>query len=471
MADNTATSTRQRTKVNISKDAMTALLVIYPPAEKENPPTLEQVMADLNKAGVVFGVKTEAVENALINKTYNTPMIIAQGTSPTKGENSKFEYKFDPANNHSPNVDGHGHIDYKDIHFIQNAEAGQLLATRTLPTEGTVGKTVTGKEVSGASGRDLPFRNGANTKVSADTLSLTAAVAGAIVYRNGEISVKDTMLISGDVDHNVGNLDCRGSLKVTGDIKAGFNLTVDGDLEVNGNVEDSAIVVKGNIMVKGGFFGNGTGKMYADGNITLKFAEGQNVACGGDLTIGGELINAHATAGGSVIVKAKHGKIVGGETRAVREIRSAVLGSETGTQTILRVAFNAEMMQRHFEINKEITRLRADSQRVKEALYGLYRLQMDGKLGPERLGALQKLEAFQKDFPANMESLEKQRIEIEAQLQNLRDARIVAEENLHPGVKAYFGLIYREIVEELRACKLLLEGHQIVMSQLTPPKH
>ncbi|MBK7140739.1 MAG: DUF342 domain-containing protein [bacterium] len=471
MAESTSTTLRQRTRVTISKDSMTALMVIYPPNEGEPPLTLEEITIDLGKAGVTFGIKTEMIETALANKTYNTPMIVAQGNAPIKGESSRFEYKFDPANNHSPNVDGRGHIDYKDIHFIQNAEANQVLATRTLPTDGVPGMTVTGKEVSGAAGRELPFRHGANTKVSDDGLSLLASVPGAIVYRHGEISVKDTMLISGDVDHNVGNLDCRGSLKVTGDIKAGFNITVDGDLEVNGNVEDSTVTVKGNIMVKGGFFGNGSGKMYADGNITLKFAEGQHLVCGGDLTIGGELINCQATARGSVVVKGKHGKIVGGETRAVKEVRASVLGSDAGTLTILRVAYNSELMQRHFEINKELTRLRTDSQRVKEALYGLYRLQMDGKLGADRLAALKKLEAFQQDFPANMEALEKQRVEVEAKLQELRDARVVAEELLFTGVKAYFGLIYREIVEDLRECKLLLEGHQIVMSQLTPAKH
>ncbi len=470
MAETTSTTQRQRTRVTVSKDSMTALMVIYPPNDGESPPTLVEILAELNKAGVTFGIKPEAIEAALANKTFNTPMVAAQGTPPVKGENTHFDYKFNPSNNHSPNVDGRGHIDYKDIHFIQNAEAGQVLAVRSLPTDGAPGMTVTGKEVSGASGRDLPFRNGANTKISDDGLSLLAAVPGAIVYRHGEISVKDTMLISGDVDHNVGNLDCRGSLKVTGDIKAGFNVTVDGDLEVNGNVEDCVVNVKGNIMIKGGFFGNGQGKMVADGNITLKFAEGQIIISGGDLTVGGELINCNATARASVVVKGKHGKIVGGETRAVKEIRAAVLGSDAGTLTVLRVAYNAELMLKHYEINKEITRLRSDSQRVKEALYGLYRLQMDGKLGPDKLAALQKLEAFKKDFPTNMESLEKQRLEVETKLQELRDARIVAEENLYTGVKAYFGLIYREIVEDLRECKLLLEGHQVVMSQLTPAK-
>ncbi len=470
MAESIQTSTRQRSRVTISKDAMAAMLIIYPPPDGEFPPTLDDILDDLTKAGVTYGLEQAVIETALNDKTYNTPLTIAHGTPPQKGESTRFDYNFDPTNNHSPHVDEYGHIDYRDISFIQNAEADQLLATRTLPTLGIPGMTVTGKEVGAAAGRDLPFRHGANTKISADGMSLFAATSGAIVYRHGEISIKDTMVISGDVDHNVGNVDYRGSLKVTGDVKAGFNLIVDGDLEVNGSVEDCTIMVKGSIMVKGGFFGNGTGKMCAEGNITLKFAEGQNIEAGGDITVGGEMINCQVTAKGSVTVKGKRGKIVGGETRAVKEIRSAILGSETGTLTVLRVAFNAELMQKYYQLNKEMSRLRTDSLRVKDALYGLYRLQLDGKLSPERRVALRKLEEFQHDFPESMESLQKQKAEIEESMQDLREARICAEEILYSGVRAYFGLIYREMVDDLRECCLLLDGHQIVFSQLTPPR-
>lgn len=470
MAESTQTNTRQRTRVTISKDAMTALLVLHPPNDGELELELNEVMADLSKAGVTFGIKEDAILSALSGKGYNTPFIVAQGIPPQKGESTRFDYKFDPTNNHSPKVDAHGHIDYKDIHFIQNAEAEQVLAIRTLPDAGMPGTTVTGKEVGAPAGRDLPFRNGSNTKISEDGLSLMAAVSGAIVFKHGEISIKDTMLISGDVDHNIGNLDCRGSLKVTGHVKAGFVLGVDGDLEVNGNVEDCTIMVKGSIMIKGGFFGNGTGKLVADGNITLKFAEGQHVIAGGDVTVGGELINCQVTAGGSVFVKGKRGKIVGGDTRAVKEIRSAILGTDAGTLTVLRVAFNSELMHKYYEINREMIRLRTDKQRVKDALYGLYRLQMDGKLSPDRVEALNKLEAFQREFPVNIESLETQRAEIEAQVRELRDAHIIAEEILFSGVRAYFGLIYRDVMEDLRECKLLLDGHQIVMTQSTAPQ-
>lgn len=466
----TQTSTRQRTRVTVSRDALTAMLVLHAPNPGEPDLTLEEIHADLAKAGVTFGVDEEAIAAALQANTLNTPIQIAKGVAPIKGENAKFAYAFDPSNNHCPFEDKLGHIDYKQLNFIQNAAKDQILATKTPPTAGVAGKNVYGEDVPALAGRDLPFRSGVNTCVSEDGLTLHAAASGAIVYKAGEISVKDVMVISGDLDHNVGNVECLGSLKVTGDIKAGYSICADGDLEVNGNVEDSTILVKGNIMIKGGFFGNSAGVLHADGNITVKFAEGQRITAGGDITVGGELINCNVIAKGSVFVKGKRGKIIGGEVRAEKEIRAAVLGSDAGTFTVLAVAFDADMMRQYYQISKEVARLKADSQRIKDALYGLYRLQMDGKLSAGQAEALKKLEAFQKDLPTNLESLEKQKSEIEEKTRELRDARIIADEILYPGVRAQFGLIYRDIVQEVRSCKLMIEGYQVVMSEVSPSR-
>jgi uncharacterized protein len=463
-AETTQSVVRQRVKVNVAKDGMTAMMVVHPPQPGEPAVTREDISAELERSGIVLGVLDKAIESCLTDKVFNTPIVVAKGQPPVKGENSSFSWNFDTLNNHSPKEDKEGRIDYKDINFIQNAQEGMILGTRTPAGQGEPGHTVTGKDVPAVVGRDVPFRSGANTKTSDDGNSLLAAANGVIVFRDGEVSVRDVMNIATDVDFNVGNLDCRGSLKIAGDIKAGFSVNVDGDLEVNGSVEDCTITAKGNIMVKGGFFGNGTGVMHADGNVTVKFVEGQKITAGGDVFVGGEMVNCSVTAVGNVCVKGKRGKIVGGDVRAGKEIRACVLGSDAGTRTCLHVAFNAELMRRYYEAGKEIQRLNADFARVKEALYGLYRLQMDGKLTPEKKAALEKLESFKKELPTNLETLQKTRSEIEEQLKQYRDARIVAEEMAYPGVQAHFGLVYREILEEAQHCQLTMEGTQVLMS-------
>jgi uncharacterized protein (DUF342 family) len=465
MVADIGTANRTRIAVTISKDSMSASILIRTPQEADGPITFDEIMESLRSSEVVFGVDEAAIQQVVDNKSFNVPVHVASGRVPERGDHSSFTYNFDTSDQHKPKEGSDGHIDYKDINFIQNTVKDTVLATKTPPTAGKQGVNVKGKEIKGPDGRDIPFNNGANTQVSSDGLSLIATASGAIQFQQGKVSVMDVMVLNGDIDHTVGNVDCRGSLRVSGGIKAGYKIVVDGDLEVGGNVEDAEIHVKGNVMIKGGFFGEGGGVLEAGGDITLKFAEGQRIAAGREVQIGGEIVNCRVEAGERVVVKGRRGKIIGGTLRARREIRAAVLGSEAGTATELQVAYDPALIKRYGEVVKEMQRLRDDETRVKEALYMLYRLQMEGKLPPAKLAALAKLEQFQKETPTNLAALAQQKTEIETALQQYSEAVIICEEIMYPGVKASFGIVYREIVQEQKRCKMTLDAGKVMISE------
>ena len=464
MADVTGTQERVRVNVTISKDSMTASIFMRKPKKEEDPISAEEILEALREAGVSYGIDEVVVRQAVTEEMFNQPVRVAVGRKPTRGAHATFEYHFDTSDTRRPKEGEDGHIDYRDISFIQNTEAGTILVTKTPPTAGEPGMSVLGKEIIGPPGRDIPFNSGANTEVAEDGLHLLAKASGAIQLTNGKVSVKDVITITGDVDHNVGNLDCKGSVHVAGHVKAGYSLKMDGDLQVDGNVEDATIEVQGSVYVKGGFFGEGNGLMKAGGDIVVKFAEGQKLIAGGDVTAGGELINCQVHARNKIRVKGKRGKIVGGDYRARKEIRACVIGSDAGTATTLTVAFDQQLMSKYSEVNKEIERLTEDRDRVKEGLYALYRLQMEGKLPKEKEAALAKLEKFQKELPGNLEALEKQKAALEAALSEFRDAKIIAEEVIHSGVRTYFGIVYRDMLEERKQCVLTLENNKVMAS-------
>jgi uncharacterized protein (DUF342 family) len=464
MATDTSAGKRTRVAVTVSKDAMTASILLRPPQADDGPITFEEVMDELKDNDVVFGIDSDTVRKNVDECVYNAPLRVAVGRMPERGDHATFVYNFDTSLTRKPKEGSDGLIDYRDISFIQNIEKGAVLATKVPPTPGKPGMSVKGKEIKGADGKDILFKNGVNTEVSSDGLSLTATASGAIQFQYGKVSVMNVMEIKGDIDHTVGNIDCRGSVRVTGGIKAGFKLTIDGDLEVGGNVEEAEIRVKGNIMVKGGAFGERGGIIEAGGDITLKYAEGQRLLAGNEIQVGGEIVNCQVEAGQRVTVKGQRGKIIGGNVRARREIRAAVLGSTAGSRTDLQVAYDPEMMSRYHSVMKEIQRINEDSTRIKDALYVLYRLQMDNKLPPEKKVAMAKLEQFQKEAPENLKLLTQQKAEIEAALQECSEAAIICEEVMYPGVKASFGIIYREIVEEHPRCKLCLEAGKVLIS-------
>ena len=465
MVTDTSASQRARVAVTISKDSMTASVLLRVSQDTDSSINVEEVIQELERNEVVFGIDETAISKAVDNREYNTPVRVAVGNKPERGASSSFIYHFNTNQDFKPKEDEDGHIDYKDISFIQNVEKGAKLATKVQPTPGVPGMTVSGKEIQGPEGRNLPFKNGMNTEISEDGLTLIATSSGAIQFQLDKISVMDVITVRGDVDHKVGNIDCRGSVHVTGGIKAGYKLKIDGDLEVNGNVEDADVRVGGNIAIKGGCFGESGGIVEAGGNITVKYAEGQRLVAGSEIMVGGEIVNCRVEAGDKVLVKGSRGKIVGGNIRARREIRAAVFGSDAGTTTELQVAYDPELMKRYSEVVKEIKRIQADETRVKEALYVLYRFQMENKLPPEKKVALDKLEQFQKEMPDNLKLLEAQKGEIEEALAEYAEAAIICEEKIYPGVKASFGIVYREIVEEKQRCKLSLEAGKVLISE------
>jgi uncharacterized protein (DUF342 family) len=460
-------STRKRVTVTVSKDCMTSTVVMRQPRPEEPPISIEELVKEMESAEIVFGINEEAVNRCISEQVYNQPVVIASGKRPRRGESARFEYKFDTSQDHKPQVDEKGNVDYKNINFIQDAGEGDLLAVKIPPTPGEPGMTVHGKEIQGPPGRDLQFRGGANTKVSDDGLELVATAGGAIVYVNGIIAVNNVTVIEGDVDFRVGNIDTRGSIRVRGDVKAGFTLKADGDVEVNGIVEDSFLYVKGNIFIKGGVVGKGVGEIRADGDITFKFAQGQKFYAGSSVYVGDEIVNCQVVAKDSVSVRSRHGKIVGGEVKAGKQIRAAILGSEAGTATRLKVAYDSELMEQYDETLAEIKRLKKDEKRIKLGLEGLHRLRADGRLSPKQLLAMKKFEQFQKILPSAISSLEQKKTEIEKAIEKLQDTSIVADQTMYAGVQVHFGLSSRNIFEEQHRCRVSVSDNQIVISELT----
>ena len=460
--------TRQRVRVTTTKDNLTAFMTLTRPEPDESDISMEEVMAAIERAGVVFGIDQAAIEKTVTEKIFATPTKVALGKPPRRGDDASVEYLFDTEHEIRPREDKDGRIDYRDMNFIQNVTKGSVLARKTPPTPGIQGKGVNGKDIPAARGRDFPFKYGENTKESEDGLEQIASVDGAIVFSHGYISVKDVAIISGDVDFSVGNIDSVGSVRVTGDVRAGFTVKAGGNIEILGSIENCSIQAAGDVVVKGGCRSADEGYIKAGGNVIIKYAVGQQIEAGRDIIVGGELINCKVTAGERVWVKGRRGKIIGGQVNASKEIRATILGSDAGTVTVVAVAYDEELMTEYRKTLREIRRLETDGVRVKESLIALYKLQMDGKLAAGRQAALKKLEDFQKNLPGALENLNKAKTALEEKMSEFRDARIVAEGIVYPGVRVHFGIIYRDVTEEIKTRKLLLEGSQIVLAEWRP---
>ena len=412
------------------------------------PLTFERLHGLLTDAGVCFGLNDEAINQLAANPVFGEYVHIASGESPNPGKDAQLEYLFDTVAKREPKVDAQGRIDYKDLNFIQSAKAGQVLVRKTPPEPGTPGKSVLGKDIAPRAGRDRPIARGANTHLAPDGLTLMASIDGTIMFKGGSVSVQPSQNIPGSVDSSTGNINCVGSVKVYQNICSEFKVVVNGDLEVGGNIEDALIEVTGNVLVRGGFFGSGKGVMVAGGDVTLKYAENQKIRAGGTIYVGGEVLNCDLYAGDAVVVQGRVGRIAGGNVAAKHLIRVASFGNEASVVTHVHVAYDMKLMERLREVTKEIERLGSDEKRVKDALVGLYRLEMNGKLPADKKEVLLRFKDFMTQLPPQKDALKTEFEQLKQKLQELSGARVIAEEAVFAGTVIHFGPVYKEIIED-----------------------
>ncbi|MCH9030736.1 MAG: DUF342 domain-containing protein [candidate division Zixibacteria bacterium] len=472
-ANSTSSDTTQRKArvlVKISGDRLKASVRLATHESDDEPYTTQEIMNALTAEGVKEGIDLEAIEALANGKKTEEFIDVAFGDPPVAGADAALEYLFDLTPDHSPKTDSKGRIDYREVSFVQGAKTGQELVRLIFPTEGTPGIGVDGRPVSASKGKEKKLPIGKNTRISDDGATLLATVDGALAYTKKDVSVRDVITISGNVDSNTGNITSPGSVKVSGDVCGGFKVTADGDIEISGGVEDAEVTAKGNIFVKRGFVGRGDGIIRAEGNVTIQHVENQKIVAGDSVIVGGDLLNARVEAGDRVTLKTKTGSIYGGEIRAENEIRAAVLGSEVWSTTKLKVAMSSDLSEKILEIKSEIKRMENDQERVQEGVFQLLQLQIEGRLGEDKKVALKKLRNYQREMPENIKELEEKKAELEERMAQDLEARIIATEKVYPGVVCHFGVAYLEIRAERDAVIFSSVGGRVLMDDYDPKK-
>lgn len=456
-------------RVVVSPNKMSAIVRIPWPGEGDDPPTAEGILDGLKEKNIVFGINESAIEKLIAESQYDTNVEVAAGTPPQPGHDATLQYNFEEFQKLQPKEDVDGRIDYKDINFVRTAEKGQVLAEKTPAQDGIPGINVYGEEVAAPSGKDIKLVLGQNTRWSDDGLQIIADADGSIVTTSKQISVSEVHTI-GAVNTETGNIKHNGSLIIKGNVEANFEVMAKGDIEIYKNVADAKVISGGNIMVKGGFLGSRNGLLQAVGDIHCKYINDQIVKAGQDLFVGGEVFNSLVTANHQVKVNGSKGRIVGGKVQAKDEVMATCFGSDAGTKTEIQVAYDSKLMKCYKEVKTQLAQLEENLKRVDEGLVVLYRLQIDNTLNPQKQAALSKLEEFKQAYPQRKKELTSKRLELEKQIQQNQAARIIAIQDVYPGVIIQFGIIYKEIVDRMGPSYFCLENNSIVHREYKPGK-
>lgn len=178
--------------------------------------------------------------------------IVAKGRRPINGFNSITKHLFTNTSYRNPDFDTEKKVNLMDHTIIPTVEVGVVLAIKTAPAiPGKDGITVTGEVIKAGGGKDIPLRAGNGAVLLDNGTKVIAASAGRPMYKNGQISVVNTLVISNDVDVATGNLHFDGDIVIKGNIADNLKVTAGGDITVHGNIYHADVYAKGNIRVHG----------------------------------------------------------------------------------------------------------------------------------------------------------------------------------------------------------------------------
>jgi uncharacterized protein (DUF342 family) len=239
-------------------------------------------------------------------------------------------------------------------------------------------------------------------------------------------------VIAGNVDNSTGNIDAPGPVVVQGDILSGFTVRAAVTLEVFGNVQDAAIDVDGDVIIHQGFTGGGKGRITASGTVRVLHVRNQTIVAGKDVFVENECINATILVGRRIC--ASRAVVSGGKLDAMTEIELGDLGLADDATAKVRVGHRAKAIEQLGQLDKELVNAERQLREVKEAVYKLVKIKVDGGTLPaDKEALLLKLQAAQKMLPGKIATMQADRAILQAELQKKSNARVVVHGTIQAG--------------------------------------
>ena len=358
--------------VNTSPDGKKAYMTIYPGIEREMP-SIDEILRVVENEGIKYGVKREEIEKAVEGHHTLKPILIAEGTEPTRSKDAQLKLLFPPSGVKLKKADEKDKVDYASMYEVAHCHEGETLAVKIPPEKGERGYDVFGKDTLPEEPKDINLTEfvGENTKLSEDGNSIISSVDGQPYFSKEKINVREIYVVEGDLDYSIGNIDFLGTIWIKGNAEEKFKVRAGKDVLVDGIVGETDIEAAGSVIIKGGVFGKLKGKIVSHKDFKAKFLNEVFVVSYGDISVDEYIMNSRVISKGNVVVKGK-GWITGESVKASGNVMANVIGSVSKVPTHVSAGINFEFSKKseEIEINLQlsITKLGRISAMINKAL-------------------------------------------------------------------------------------------------------
>lgn len=248
--------------------------------------------------------------------------------------------------------------DFYNLGLFENIEAGREVARVYKPTDGRPGVDVTGAPILSKAGKPVADKFDKTLEFKPDEQredfqTLLAAVSGYAHEESGKVSIRETLVIAGNLDYEMGHIDFIGGVRVGGDVQKGFHIKARGDIEVAGSVlGENQLTSEGSITIRG-FHQGGDGSMLrAKNNYTVSVVQSVTADVGGNITIQREARDCSFRASAAVI--APQAAVVGGTIWCVKGFEGKFLGNAAGVRTTVELRNELEVTPEYRRVEESI---------------------------------------------------------------------------------------------------------------------
>lgn len=356
------------------------------------------------------------------------------------------KHYFDPSEDRlhlKPEEQDDGSVDHYELNFVQNVEAGSLLAEWVDLDSADQG--VDSRFVS----QDKVFPAGKGTGIKKSKPDqLFAAVNGCVGYKSGKIVVQQQLVLPGDVNFHTGNINFVGDLTIEGSVKTGFN--VQGrNVTVLGQVEGANIEALQNLSCPGGVKGAKKGVLGAGKSLKLAFCEFCSLKAGHDVLVKGALMHSEVYAGRRLAVG---GRLSGSNVFCHEYVYvGGQLGGGLGAETSLILGYDPTLLHADAQYNSRIKKLHDD--------IGLYEKLLDKDDDHiEEFSA--KLEAARRELDL-VKLLKVKLWEGLQKSERLEECKILVLGRVNPGVEISIGPAYLKVDDFLEDVYFFYENGEV----------
>ncbi|MCR5331011.1 MAG: FapA family protein [Lachnospiraceae bacterium] len=448
-------------QLNIHPDAMAAEVRFYPPSTGGRDFNKDDIIHQLGRQGVKFGIQEDVIEQYLLDRHYCTNYTLAIAQPAVEGHSAVIEYHFNTDLTRKPKLNEDGSVDFHQLDNVSHVEAGQVIATLTPADFGTPGTDVLGRPIKPTKVNVKFLQQVRNTKLSADRLQLICEVNGHASIVEGKIFVSDTYVVPANVDPTTGDIMYNGNVHINGNVNTGYRVEATGDIIVDGIVEGAELIAGGQIVLKRGIQGTGRGRMKAGSNIVTKFIESATAEAGGFIQTE-SIMHSTVTAGGEVVSRGKKGFITGSTVRSGKNIQAKTIGSTMGTDTTVEVGVNMALSEEQKRLEAELAEVTASIDKAAKIIAFISnKIKNREQLPPEKLEQFQQLSAKTKELEKRSTQIGDRLTEILNELENSVGGYILVDDIIYPGCKVTVSNVTTFIRKETKHCRLVRDGADV----------